>query len=380
MAPQWPTAGQAAITVSGSGDFSSPGQTPTPTASTAKLMTAYVFLLRYPLWPGKTGPSFTVSAAEASRYSGRLARSESVVPLRAGQRITERHALQALLGTSANNVADELARWYGSTPGGFVAEMNRTAHQLGMYQTTYTSPSGLDATSVSTASDQVRLLRTDLRLPDFAALASSSYTDVLGHRHANTNPLLGRDGVFAGKTGRTTPAGHNLVFAAYRDIAGRNRLVIGAVMAQPSASALTAAATKLLAATDGALVRAPVVRAGETLAWARDGWGNSIALRAREDLSVTGPPGATATLDVEPGVSLPVGTPVNTTAAHVVLTGLRPAGAPVTDSRIEGYAESGGTRSGVSVALRTEATLPGAPPLFVLPFHPLSWLAQAVTA
>jgi len=67
---------------------SSPGQQPVPTASIAKTMTAYLFLRHHPLQAGEQGPSFTISAEEAARYSARLANGESLVPVKAGQRFT----------------------------------------------------------------------------------------------------------------------------------------------------------------------------------------------------------------------------------------------------------------------------------------------------
>ncbi|WP_405497486.1 D-alanyl-D-alanine carboxypeptidase family protein [Streptomyces sp. NBC_00096] len=361
-APQWPATGQAAFAVAGAGEYASPGQTPVPAASTAKVMTAYVFLSRHPLRPGQDGPSFTVSAAEAARYRARSAGAESVVPLRPGQRMTERDALRALLAASANNVADELARWYGPVPTAFVGEMNRTAQRLGMDETHYTGPSGLAATTVSTAADQVKLLRAALRLPDFAALASSSYTDVHGHRHANTNPMLGEEGVFAGKTGTTRAAGRNLVFAAHRDIAGRSRLVVGAVLAQPRRATLTTPVRQLLAETDRALVAAPVVRRGEVIASLRDGVGRAVPLSAAHDLSVTGPPGARVTLTVEPGAAPADGAPAGTAAARAVVTAVRPVGEPGAgdgDGAHAGPGAAGPVRDGTSGA--ADATYPEDP-------------------
>ncbi|MFI8105390.1 D-alanyl-D-alanine carboxypeptidase family protein [Streptomyces sp. NPDC086023] len=375
----WPAAGQAALAVDGGGQYtSSPGQDPVPTASTAKLMTAYVFLSRYPLAPGQAGRSFTVSADEAARYPARLARSESVVPLRPGQRMSEREALQALLAASANNVADELARWYGSDPVAFVAEMNRTAHRLGMDATHYTDPSGLHTTSITTAADQVRLLRAALRLPDFATLASSSYTDINGHHHTNTNPLLGRDGVFAGKTGTTRAAGHNLVFAARRETTAGPRIIVGAVLHQPDTATLKTAVQHLIT---NSLVTAPVVRKGEVLAWAHDDWGRSTALHAARDLLVTAPPGSSATLAIEPTTALTSSAPAGTTAARAVVTDIQPtdnsrtrnaSGAPATD-------EDHHPDERASITLQTQTPLPRTPPLMWLPLRPLAWLTEAVT-
>ncbi|WP_167529835.1 D-alanyl-D-alanine carboxypeptidase family protein [Streptomyces spinoverrucosus] len=321
--PTWPATGQASLTIDGYGTQSSPHQAPIPTASTAKIMTAYLLLRRHPLQPGQQGPTFTISAEEAARYHSRLANSESVAPVQAGQRITERQALQALMSMSANNIADEIARWCAPTRTAFLTEMDRTAHQLGMKSTFYTDPSGLNPTTVSTAADQVKLLGAALRLPEFATIAASSYTDFRGTTHHNTSPLLGQDGVFMGKTGTTSEAGKNLVFAAHRYIAGRSRLVIGAVMAQPASdpAAPAAAARSLLSAADHSLVTAPIVRTGEILARLDQRWGPSIPLAAAGELKATGRPGTTATITVTPHTTIPSGTAGGTPTARATITG-----------------------------------------------------------
>ena len=71
----------------------------------------------------------------------------------AGERLTERRALQALLLPSANNIAAVLARWDAGPADRFVARMNSTARSLGMTHTRYTDPSGYDDATVSTAAD-----------------------------------------------------------------------------------------------------------------------------------------------------------------------------------------------------------------------------------
>lgn len=241
----WPDGGQAALLVDGQAAPVSSGETkPTPTASVAKVMTAYVFLKTKPLAPGASGPTFTISAEEANRYGERARRSESLTPVTAGEGFTQRRALEALMVVSANNIAHEIARWVDGGDAAFVARMNSTARELGMTATTYTDPSGFDRTTVSTAVDQVKLFTAAMRNPAFAEIAGvRSYTAPGKRAQPNGNTLLGKDGVIAGKTGFTTPAGANLVFAAEREIDGVKRRVVGAVMAQHTGNTAAAAIT-----------------------------------------------------------------------------------------------------------------------------------------
>ncbi len=90
-------------------------------------------------------------------------------PIEAGEQLTERQALQALLLPSANNIAAVLAQWDAGSASRFVARMNATARSLGMTHTRYTDPSGYDDATVSTAADQVRIVDRAMRLPVFAA-------------------------------------------------------------------------------------------------------------------------------------------------------------------------------------------------------------------
>ncbi|GAA4976005.1 hypothetical protein GCM10023205_48800 [Yinghuangia aomiensis] len=239
----WPDGGQAALLVDGQAVPVSSGETkPTPTASVAKVMTAYVFLKTKPLAPGASGPTFTISAEEANRYGERARRFESLTPVTAGERFTQRRALEALMVVSANNIAHEIARWVAGGDAAFVARMNSTARELGMTATTYTDPSGFDRTTVSTAVDQVKLFTAAMRDPAFAEIAGvRTYTAPGNRTQPNGNTLLGKDGVIAGKTGFTTPAGANLVFAAEREIDGVQRRVVGAVMAQHTGNTAAAA-------------------------------------------------------------------------------------------------------------------------------------------
>jgi len=239
----WPAVGQAAVSVTGRDDMASSAlQTPVPIASVTKIMTALVVLERDPLAAGHDGDSVTVSAADVLDTARRRARSESVVAVRVGDRLTERQALLALLLPSANNIAHLLAvRTAGSEPA-FVDLMNARARSLGMNRTTYADASGFDPASRSTAQDQTVLARVAMANPTFAWLvAQRSVTLPTAGLVRTTNQLLGHRGFIGVKTGSTTPAGGCFVFAAHREVDGRPQLVVGAVLGQRGHQPLRAA-------------------------------------------------------------------------------------------------------------------------------------------
>jgi D-alanyl-D-alanine carboxypeptidase (penicillin-binding protein 5/6) len=205
-----------------------------PIASVAKLMTAYVILQDHPLSANGSDPELTVGPSEAAAYPSQVADGDSLVAVAAGEKITERQALEALLLPSADNLAWILARWDAGSQAAFAARMNAAARRLGMTGTSYTDPSGLDPSTTSTAADQVRLGLAAMRVPALAAIAAepTAVVPVAGVIR-NTNTLLGRDGIVGLKTGSTQAAGGCLLVAAWSEVNGHRTLVVAATFGQP---------------------------------------------------------------------------------------------------------------------------------------------------
>jgi D-alanyl-D-alanine carboxypeptidase (penicillin-binding protein 5/6) len=238
----WPVDGQAAVVIGGHPRIQAgPNQRAAPIASVAKVMTAYLVLRDHPLGPGEDGPIITLTDADVADTYRRSAQQESIVPVAAGEQLTERQALQALLLPSANNIAAVLARWDAGSEEQFVARMNATARSLGMAHTRYTDPSGYDDATVSTAADQVRIVNQAMRLPVFARIVGTATATlpVAGTVH-NTNALLGRNGFVGVKTGSDDAAGGCFAFRAVRWINGRRTTITGVVLGQPGEEQIAA--------------------------------------------------------------------------------------------------------------------------------------------
>lgn len=244
----WPTTGQGAYRLADESPTASPNEHPAPIASLAKVMTAYVVLQKRPLHAGADGFTLMVSQADVADTATRRSLDQSLVPVAAGERLSERQALMALLLPSANNVAAMLARAVSGSEEAFVAAMNATARRLGMHDTTYTDPSGFDERTVSTATDQLILAMRVAHDPTLAPMmATRSYPlPVAGVVH-NTNKLLGVDGFVGMKTGSDDAAGGCLMFRVVRRVAGRDRELIGVVLGQSGHNLIGAA---LVAAHD----------------------------------------------------------------------------------------------------------------------------------
>ena len=249
----WPAYGQAAFVQTGQSQVQAgPNQHAAPIASVAKVMTAYLVLRDHPLRPGEDGPTITLTDADVADTDRRRGQEESVVSIAAGEQLTERQALQALLLPSANNIAAVLARWDAGSADRFVARMNAAARSLGMTHTRYTDPSGYDDATVSTAADQVRIVDRAMRLPVFASIVAtpSATLPVAGTVH-NTNTLLGHDGFVGVKTGSDDAAGGCFAFRAIRWIDGKRTTITGVVLGQPGHDQIAAG----LAAADAMVDR-----------------------------------------------------------------------------------------------------------------------------
>ncbi|MFL5875863.1 MAG: D-alanyl-D-alanine carboxypeptidase family protein [Solirubrobacteraceae bacterium] len=231
----WPAYGQAAFVGTGQSQVQAgPNQHPAPIASVAKVMTAYLILRDHPLQLGQAGPTITLTDADVADTERRRGQQESVVSVAAGEQLTERQALEALLLPSANNIAAVLARWDSASMERFVARMNATALSLGMTHTRYTDASGYDDATVSTAADQVRIVDRAMRLPAFASIvATPSATLPVAGTVRNTNTLLGHDGFVGVKTGSDAAAAGCFAFRAIRWIDGKRTTITGVVLGQP---------------------------------------------------------------------------------------------------------------------------------------------------
>jgi serine-type D-Ala-D-Ala carboxypeptidase (penicillin-binding protein 5/6) len=240
----WPQQGQAALALGDGQIVASPDQRPVPIASVAKVMTAYLVLREYPLTGAEDGFTATITPAEVQQETQDLAADQSVVAVRAGEALTERQLLEALLIPSGNNIAQLLATRVAGSETEFVADMNAEAGALGMDHTTYTDPSGWDQGTVSTAADQLLVLRHAMRYPVFRQIASMpSVTLPVAGALTNFNPLV--DEGYGGKTGSDSAAGGCLAFFTTVTVGHRRETAAGVVLGQGqgnNTSAILAAA------------------------------------------------------------------------------------------------------------------------------------------
>lgn len=175
-----------------------------PMASTTKIMTALLSLELYDLdREVEIEPSWT-GAEGSSMY------------LKAGERLTVEELVYGLMLMSGNDAAVALSKLLTGSSDDFVVLMNRRAGQLGMKNTSFENPNGLDGEEhYSTAEDMATLMAAAMENEDFCRISSTESADMAGRHMKNHNKLLSLSSVVCGgKTGFTKKAGRCLVSVA----------------------------------------------------------------------------------------------------------------------------------------------------------------------
>ncbi len=175
-------------------------------ASTTKIMTALIVCQQCNVLDRVRIPAEAVGIEGSSMY------------LQAEEVLTVQELLYGLMLSSGNDAATALAIYCGGTVEGFVQMMNDKARMLGLANTHFCNPHGLDAPGhYSTARDLAQLAAYAMKDPIFAQTVSTRSVRIGERSLTNHNKLLwqleGADGV---KTGFTKAAGRLLVSSASR--------------------------------------------------------------------------------------------------------------------------------------------------------------------
>ncbi len=181
-------------------------------ASTTKIMTSILTIES-----GKMGDRVTVTSSALTEGSS--------VGLKSGYVLTLRDLVYGMMLESGNDAANVCALHLGDTFEGFASMMNLKAKEIGMNDTNFVTPSGLDDDKhYSTAYDMALLGAYSIKNPVFREICSDKSQKIsfiepdISVTFSNHNKLLGYcEGVFGIKTGFTKKSGRCLVSACERD-------------------------------------------------------------------------------------------------------------------------------------------------------------------
>lgn len=267
-----------------------------PIASITKLMTVLVTLQHHRL-----RDVVTVDARAA-------AVGESTIGLRAGEQITVRDLVKGALIQSANDAADALALSVARDFPAFATLMNAQARELGLRDTHFVRPDGLDAPGhVSSAADVTKLARVLMRTRFVRDTVREETDTIEGGRTLHTwDDLLASFPQTIGvKTGHTGLAGWCQVAAAR----GRGITIYATLLGSPSRAERNDDLASLLVWGLGQFRVVPAVQLGRTYAAVSVGWGKVpvglVAAKPLLSVARVGRP-LTETVVAPRAVSLPV--------------------------------------------------------------------------
>ena len=292
----WPNYGEAAVGMVGAGLTQTYGtQTPLPTASVAKLITALAVLTKYPLSLGQQGPFITLDATDYGYYSSYIAEQGSVVPVYSGEQLSEYQMLQAMLVPSGNNIADSLARWAFGSIGNYDTYANSFVHKLGMTHTSVGGDaSGFSPLTTSTASDLIILGSKVMANPLLSQIVGSKSVFVPNVGTLNNyDNILGSDGIIGIKTGNSNQDGGVFLSASKTTINTRTVTLVTAIMGAPSLKNALNDSLPLISALQNSFTKSVLLSQNEILGEFRQPWGGRIQFAAYSNLSLLTLPGQT---------------------------------------------------------------------------------------
>jgi hypothetical protein len=230
--PPLPSAEGAVIVDGESGAllYAKGAHTRLPEASTTKIMTAIVALEN-----GRLDDRFTVDVDSNQLYN---TTESTVMGLMPGQTVSMETLLYGLMLSSGNDAAIAIAKRIAGSEPRFIEMMNAKAQALGLQDTQFRNPHGLDADGhYSSAYDLAVMARYGYQNPKFYAIASARHYNADGFDLWNLNKLMpvyaGADGV---KPGFTDNAGRCLVGSAVRD--GHRVFVVALKSADPTVDSI----------------------------------------------------------------------------------------------------------------------------------------------
>ena len=244
-----------------------------PIASATKLMTYYV--AADALRPGRE-----VVAAPYAPEPG-----ESLAGFEPGDSLTVSDALYGLMVPSGNDAALTLALAVSGSESDFVAQMNAAADELGLPDTSYSDPIGLDAGNVSSARDLVTLA-TELQQEElFREIVDTPRTTLRSTAEplpiVNRNALVLEEPFIDGiKTGTTLEAGYVLVASGTRKGVGLTSVVLGS----PDEASRDSATLQLLNYGFSLYDKRALVKQGERLGFAPLADGGRLPLKAGQSV------------------------------------------------------------------------------------------------
>jgi D-alanyl-D-alanine carboxypeptidase (penicillin-binding protein 5/6) len=278
-----PSVGASAISVVGSAEnLGSSGATgPVPIASVTKIITTLVVLEAKPLALGEQGPNLTMTATDVGFLAQTQAVGGSYELVNQGQVLSEYQIIEIMLLESANNYSLTLVNWAFGSMANYLEAARAFTAANGLADTTVVDSSGLDAGSVSSTKDLMKIASLAMANPALAQIVGTKSNDVAGLGTIdNTNTLLGFDGIDGIKTGTTDEAGSCLLFSAVFTVGADTITVVGVILGAASSQAARDSVRALLDSAKRGYTTVTLVKTGDVFGQVQTVWGETADLVA----------------------------------------------------------------------------------------------------
>ncbi len=293
--------GQEAVAVDGKivSERNNLDQKTQPTASTTKMILSLAVLTKKPLQLGESGEIITITAENYARYQWYVANNGSVTAVTEGEEISEYDALVSVMLASSNNMADTLAEWaFGS-----LDEYREYASEMlagwGLSETVLgPDASGYNAGTVSTAGELALIGQKVLENPVLKEIVGTkSATVPVAGEIANTNLLLGENGVVGIKTGYIGEdvSGYCLISAYIYE----GHVVTVALLGAPTRAESFTESRRVITALQDKLKLVEMVTEGEKLGYYESWWDGKIDVVAEEGAEMLGWKGAETEVELD---------------------------------------------------------------------------------
>lgn len=257
-----------------------------PMASIAKVVTALVVLEERPMAEGTDGEVITMGDADLQYYWDMVAEQGSLSDLAWGEQLSQRTLMERMLVISSGNAALSLTNWAFGSQEAYVEAANAWVEEQGLESMRIVDAVGISADSVATASDMARLARIAYENETVRQMLSIERIQTKGGWEANTNPLLGKDGVTGGKTGSLFASGSNLMLFAEREVAGTDVPIVSVVVGVTGTSGVSSTSLRLIQHTYDGFSERVVLPKGTVVGEYQAPWGDQVVTASTaEDLS-----------------------------------------------------------------------------------------------
>jgi D-alanyl-D-alanine carboxypeptidase (penicillin-binding protein 5/6) len=287
-----PSEGESAVSVAGADQYlgasasgilaSAGGDAAVPMASISKLITAMVILNAKPLNSAtEAGPTLTFDKNDHDLYDKYYLLNATIAAMPTGSSMSEHDALETMLVVSACNYAEAISDWAFGSQGAFLSATKKWLAANGMTHTTMVESTGIDAHNVSSPSDLIALGKLAMANPAVVSMVAKTSLDIpFLQGIANTNDLLGRDGVTGLKTGTLDGYGSNLLFSASVPVTGLTAplTVVGVVLGGATRESVDADVTKLIDSLKAGFHQVPVATFQQAVGTYATPWGASAKM------------------------------------------------------------------------------------------------------